>query len=196
MQGLIAEELNIKEVVFVEDETELSEISYRPNFRSLGPRFGRRMNEVAGRIAELAPGDIERLRTGETLAVAGGEIALEDLEVQRREKDDVVVAVENNLCVGLDVHLDDELIDECTAREFVNRVQNMRKEMGLQVVDRIHVGVTGEGCLERAVDRYRAYVSGETLAQDLLVGQLPVSCQFTREWQVNGLRGKIGVSRN
>ena len=128
--------------------------------------------------------------------MAGGEIALEDLEIQRRKKDDVVVAVENNLCVGLDVHLDEELIEECTAREFVNRVQNMRKEMGLNVVDRIRVGVSGEGRLERAVARYRAYVGGETLAEELLVGQLPDSCQFKREWQVNGLRGTIGILRN
>ncbi len=195
MQGLIAEELNIKEVVLVEDETELSEISYRPNFRALGPRFGKRMKEVAERIADLAPEEVERLRSGEKLSVSGGEIALEDLEIQRRKKDDVVVAVENNLCVGLDVHLDEELIDECTAREFVNRVQNMRKETGLEVVDRIHVGVLGEGCLERAVTRYRAYVSGETLAEEVLAGQLPDSCQLTREWQVNGLRGTIGISR-
>ena len=108
----------------------------------------------------------------------------------------MVVAVENNLCVGLDVHLDEELIEECTAREFVNRVQNMRKEMGLNVVDRIRVGVSGDGRLERAVARYRAYVGGETLAEELLVGQLPDSCQFKREWQVNGLRGTIGILRN
>ena len=107
----------------------------------------------------------------------------------------MVVAVESNLCVGLDVHLDEELIDECTAREFVNRVQNMRKEMGLEIVDRIHAGVLGECGLERAVTRYRAYVSGETLAEEVLVGQLPDSCLMTREWLVNGLRGTIGISR-
>lgn len=196
MQGLIAEELNIKEIVFVEDETDLSEITYGPNFRSLGPRFGKRMKEVTGRIAGLAPGEVERLRTGEKLAVAGGEIAIEDLQIRRRKKDDVVVAVENNLCVGLDVHLDEDLIDECTAREFVNRVQNMRKEMGLNVVDRILVGVIGEGRLERAVSRYRAYVGEETLAEELLMGQLPDSCQFKREWKVNGLQGTIGILRN
>ena len=82
-------------------------------------------------------------------------MTVEDLEVQRSEKDDLIVAIENNLVVGLDIHLDDDLIHECTAREFVNRVQNMRKEAGLDVSDRIEVGVEGEPDLESAVDRHR-----------------------------------------
>ncbi|MDA0748745.1 MAG: isoleucine--tRNA ligase, partial [bacterium] len=194
MRDLIADELNIKTVVLVEDETELSEVSYKPNFRTLGPRFGKQMKAVAGRVGKLTAEDIKHLRSGGTIDVADGQIGLDDLEVQRTEKPGLVVAVENNLVVGLDVQLDDDLIAECTAREFVSRVQNMRKESGLDVTDRIRIGVRGEEKLEHAVTEHRNYISGEVLAQDVLVGELPDSCLLEQEVQVNGLAGTIGIS--
>ena len=195
MTALMADELNIKEVVLVEDETEFSDISYRPNFRTLGPRFGKRMKEVGTRIGQLTAEDIELLRAGGTIAVADGEIGLDDIDVQRQEKEGVVVAIDNNLGVGLDVQLDDELIAECTAREFVNRVQNMRKDASLDVADRICIGVEGDAELERAVDQYRAYISAETLALELVVGTLPERIVLDQEWQVNNHAGKIAIAR-
>ncbi len=195
MRDLIAEELNIKEIELVEDETELSDVSYKPNFRALGPRFGKRMKEVAARVQSMTSDEMKVLRDGGFLEVADDRITLEDLEVQRSEKDDLIVAIENNLGVGLDVHLDEELITECTAREFVNRVQNMRKEAGLDVSDRIHVGVKGEANLESAVDRHRDYVSGETLATAVAIGDLTNTYSLIQEWQVNGLQGTIGICK-
>jgi isoleucyl-tRNA synthetase len=195
MTALMADELNIKEVVLVEDETEFSDISYRPNFRTLGPRFGKRMKEVGTRIGQLTAEDIELLRAGGTIAVADGEIGLDDIDVQRQEKEGVVVAIDNNLGVGLDVQLDDELIAECTAREFVNRVQTMRKDASLDVADRICIGVEGDAELERAVDQYRAYISAETLALELVVGTLPERIVLDQEWQVNNHAGKIAIAR-
>jgi len=195
MAALMADELNIKEVVLVEDETEFSEISYRPNFRALGPRFGRRMKEVGQRISQLTNEEMQLLRDGGTIAVADGEIGLDDIDIQRQEKEGVVVAIDNNLGVGLDVQLDDELISECTAREFVNRVQNMRKDAGLDVADRICIGVEGDAELEGAVAQHRAYISAETLALELEVGKLPESIVLEQEWQVNNHAGKIAIAR-
>jgi isoleucyl-tRNA synthetase len=195
MTDLIADELNIKEVVLVEDETEFSEVLYKPNFRALGPRFGKQMKEVAGRIEGLTPEELRRLQAGERLAVAGGEIGSEDVEVQRREKEGVVVAIEDNLGVGLDIHLDDGLIMECTAREFVNRVQNMRKEAGLEVVDRIRIGVCGERSLEEAVQQHREYIAAETLAVELRTGESPSEPLLEQEWTVNDLDASIGIAR-
>ena len=195
MRDLIAEELNIKEIELVEDETELSDVSYKPNFRSLGPRFGKRMKEVAARVQSLTPEEMKSLRDGGSIEVADDRVTIDDLEVQRSEKDDLIVAIENNLGVGLDVHLDEELIQECTAREFVNRVQNMRKEAGLDVSDRIEIGVQGEPNLESAVDRHRAYVSGETLATTLEVGDSSDGYSLRQELQVNGLQATIGIRK-
>ncbi len=195
MADLLADELNIKEVVLVEDETELSEVSYRPNFRVLGPRFGKQMKEVAARIQQLTAEEIETLVAGGTVAVANGEISLEDVEVQRQEKEGVVVAIDQNLGVGLDVQLDDELIVECTAREFVNRVQNMRKDADLEVADRIHVGVQGESDLLRAIEEHREYISAEILALGIRIGELPEEAFLEQEWQVNGFVGTIAIAR-
>ena len=195
MTDLLADELNVKEVVLVEDETEFSEVSYRPDFRALGPRFGKQMPEVAARIQALTTEDVHLLKSGGQLSVAGGEIGLTDIAVQRREKEGVVVALDNNLGVGLDIQLDDELIAECTAREFVNRVQNMRKDAGLDVSDRIHVWVRGDTGLEQAVEQHRGYIAAETLALALHTGDLPQEALLQQERQVNGLDGTIAIAR-
>lgn len=195
MGPLLADELNIKEVVLVEDETEFSEVSYRPNFRSLGPRFGKRMKEVGAFIGSLDSTQIAALQSGGTLDVADGQISMEDIDVQRQEKEGVVVAIDNNLGVGLDVQLDEELISECTAREFVNRVQNMRKDAGLDVADRIRIGVVGQPELERAVVLHRDYIAAETLALEIDTGSLPTDHVLEQEWQVNNYAGNIAIVR-
>ena len=192
---LIADELNIKEIVFVEDETEISHVSYKPNFRALGPRFGKRMKEVAARIGQLTPGDVKKLADGETLEIAGGPIGIDDVEVQRREREDIAVAVEGNLGVGLDIHLGEELVQECTAREFINRVQNMRKDAGLEVSDRIRVWGGAEEPVAAAVEIHRDYICAETLAVELLT-QIPSQPSLLeQEWDVNGHRTTIHIAR-
>ena len=195
MVDLLADELNIKEVVMVEDETELSEVSYRPNFRALGPRFGKRMKEVGQKIGELTAEEIAALKTGGTIAVADGEIGIDDIEVIRREKAGVVVAIDNNLGVGLDLQIDDELLAEGTAREIVNRVQNMRKDAGLEVSDRIVVGVRGEADLVAAVERHREYIAAETLALDLRTDELPDAVILQQDLQVNDYTCTVAIAR-
>ena len=182
---LIADELNVKEVVLVEDEAAISEVSYKPNFRALGPRFGKRMREAADFISSLTADQVRLLQEGGTLEAAGGSIGLGDVEVQRREREDLVVAVEENLAVGLDVHLTEELVAECGAREVVNRVQNMRKEAGLDVADRIRLWVEGSEALESWVGAFRGYVAAETLAREISVGETPGEASMTKEWEVN-----------
>lgn len=195
MSDLISDELNIKEIVMVEDETELSDVSYKPNFRALGPRFGKRMKEVGARVGALTPEDVATLQSGGSISVADGEITLDDLEVQRSEKDDLIVAVDNNLVVGLDVHLDDELISECTARELVNRIQNMRKDAGFDVADRITVGVQGEDDLEAAAKAHLEYVAGEVLAEDVVIGSIPADHGVKQDSKVNGLEGTLALRK-
>ena len=170
VSDLIADELNVKEVILVEDETEISEVSYKPNFRTLGPRFGKKMKEVGAFITRLTTEQVKQLAAGESFAVAGGQIDITDVEVQRSERDDVVVAVEENLAVGLDVHVTDELAQEGCARELVNRVQNLRKDAGLEVADRIQLWVNGSEVIVTAVDAFRDTIAAETLAEEITAG--------------------------
>ena len=195
MGDLISDELNIKEIVMVEDETELSEVSYKPNFRALGPRFGKRMKEVGAWGQAMTAADIKALKDGGSIDVADGQITIDDLEAMRSEKDELVVAVDNNLVVGLDVHLDDELIQECTARELVNRIQNMRKDAGFDVSDRISVGIQGEDGLESAAKAHRDYVAGEVLAEDVVIGSIPEGLAVRLESKVNGHEGTLALRK-
>ena len=133
--------------------------------------------------------------TGGRIEVADGEISMDDIDIQRQEKEGVVVAIDNDLGVGIDIQLDDELVSECTAREFVNRVQNMRKDAGLDVADRICVDVEGESELEKAIVQHRDYIASETLALDLKTGKLPAQATLQQEWQVNNLAGTIAITR-
>ncbi len=195
ISGLIADELNIKEVVLVEDEAEISEVSYKPNFRSLGPRFGKRMKEVGIFISGLGSDQIRGLIAGARLDVAGGDIGIDDVEVQRRERDDVVVAVDDNLCVGLDIQVTQDLRLEGFARELVNRVQNMRKDAGLDVADRIHLWIDGPDPVADAMSAHEAYVAGETLSAQTSVGTAPAGVTATRTWDVNGVECRISIAR-
>ena len=192
---LIADELNIKEIVLVEDETELSEVSYKPNFRALGPRFGKRMKEVGALIRQLGPEDVKKLAAGEALEVAGGAIGIDDVEVQRREKEGLVVAVDENLAVGLDVQLTDALVLECTAREMVNRVQNMRRDAGLDVADRIHLWVGGGDHVAECVTAHGDYVMAEVLAGSIRGPDRPDSALAQQDWDINGHQVSIALER-
>jgi isoleucyl-tRNA synthetase len=194
---LITDELNVKEVVFVDDESEISEVSYKPNFKSLGPRFGKRMKEVAGVVSQLTPEQIKSLRDGGTIDIAEGAIGFDDIEVQRREREDVVVAVENNLAVGLDVVVTEELACEGCAREVVNRVQNLRKDAGLDVADRIHLWIAGSAVVETAVTTFRDMIAAETLATQITVGSLPDGggTALTKDLEVNDEDCTIGLQR-
>ena len=189
------DELNVKEIVMVEDDTELSEVSYKPNFRSLGPRFGKRMGEVTAYLHNLSADEVVRLNAGEGLAVAGGEITIDDVEIQRREREDVLVAFEDNLGVGLDIHLSEELILEGNAREIVNRIQSMRKEAELAVTDRIRLSVRGEAEVMAAVEQHRSYVCTETLALDLVTDDLPAQALLQRTWDINAHEAVIALEK-
>ena len=195
MATLIADELNIKEVELVDDAAAFSDESFRPNFPALGPRFGKKMKEVTRRIQELTNEELTTLRSGKALEVAGGQVTLDDIDIQRRGKDDMVVTIDNNLGVGLDVHLDEDLVFECTAREFVNRVQNMRKDAGLQVSDRIKVGVRGDDELEEAIDLHSDYVAEETLSLEVLTGSVPSNALSQQDFEINGHEGSISIFR-
>ena len=106
-----------------------------------------------------------------------------------------MVAIDNNLGVGLDVQLDDELVAEGVAREIVNRVQNMRKDAGLEVSDRIRIGVQGEAGLLEAIGQHREYIAAETLALELSAGALPDSVVLQQELQVNDYACTIAIAR-
>ncbi|HKB87577.1 MAG TPA: isoleucine--tRNA ligase [Ignavibacteriaceae bacterium] len=171
MKKVILEEVNIKELIILKDDAEIVNKSAKPNFKSIGPKFGKNVNKAAGKIKELDKEDISKLERGDEVKIEinGEEFAIkpEDVEIISSEIEGWLVENEGGVTVALDTELDGSLVSEGLAREFVNRVQNMRKDSGFEVTDKIKIDYNGSDKLIDAVDAFKDYVSNETLAEEL-----------------------------
>jgi isoleucyl-tRNA synthetase len=167
--ALIADELNVKSVEVGADETALVVLSAKCDFKKLGPRLGARMKEVAAAVATLDSASVERLLAGETLEVAGEPLVADDVVVQRTSLPGTVVESAGELAVSLDTSEDDDLVAEGLARELVSRIQQLRRDQGLSVTDRVVVGYrTDDPLLVAAIERHRAWIGNEVLADRLV----------------------------
>jgi isoleucyl-tRNA synthetase len=170
--GIIAEELNVKVIEFSANEDEVVHRSAKANFKVLGPKLGKLMKEAAGQVAKLTSADISSLELGgsATLTFSDGselEIGADDLMIQRKEKEGMTVANEGDVTIALDTKLSRELEEEGFAREFVSRVQNMRKEMDFEVSDRIVVKYSLDSDFKGALVNFKDYICNEVLAVEL-----------------------------
>jgi len=168
MEEIIREELNVKKVVFRDDEEDLVEYQAKANFRVLGKELGKDMKEGAAAVEKLAAKQIAALLGGSTIViqVAGRTIELtkDKLDVRRIEKASLRVVNEGTLTVALDAEINQSLLDEGNARDLIRGVQTLRKDSGLAVTDRIELSVHGSAELRRAFDAFGTFVSGETPA--------------------------------
>ncbi len=162
--ALITDELNVKEVEVVADETELCQISFKANFKTLGKKCGAKMKAVAAAIAALPSfTSTSNLR----LNIEGIDVDAEDVVVTRSSKPGLVVASQGAIVVGLETALNPELIAEGNAREFVSHVQAMRKEADFEVTQRIVVTVAADTEMKAALAAHLDYVKNETLATEV-----------------------------
>ena len=188
LSDIILDELNVKEMVFDEHETRLAELKGKADFKRLGPRFGAMVKAVAAAIAELGAEDIEVLAEGNPvkIVVDGEEVELEsgDVLIERIPREGLVVASEDDLVVAIETALTDELESEGLAREFVNKVQNMRKTAGLEVTQRIRTEYRGDSDVDGAVEAFAAYVAAETLSLECV--HVETMSEGAGEWDLNG----------
>ena len=168
LQDVIADELNVREVGFSTHETELATLSAKADFKKLGKKLGPKMKLAAEAIRTLTAHQIEEILGGGAVVVhLDGEplsVTREELLIERSPKPDVAVAAAGELIVALDTKLDDDLVREGLAREFVNRVQNLRKTMDLEISQRIKLTATGNAAAVAALGAHRETVQAETLA--------------------------------
>jgi isoleucyl-tRNA synthetase len=199
--NVVRDELNVREITFVADPTELVRYRAEPNFAVLGPKFGPLARSVAEAVRGLGNAELSSWRAGEAgLAV---EVSGERLEVpadavllKEEPPQGFVVQSDGGVVVGLDTELDDELRAEGTARELVNRIQRLRRDAGLELDDRICLGIFGAPEIALAAEAHREYIAGEVLAVEVEIGQqLPKSDNYahTRELQLDGREAVIGV---
>ena len=170
MEDTIAEELNVKKVIFHEREDELVEYKAKANFRVLGKQLGSKMKMAAQEISKLSNDQISAILDGQSLSITLGEenidLNAENVLVERIEKEDLKVINDGTLTVGLDTKITDELQKEGYARDLVRGIQNLRKESGFSVTDRIKLNVGGTEELKSAFSLFRDFIMGETLATE------------------------------
>lgn len=170
VQDVICEELNIKTIEYVSDDAGIVRRSTKANFKVMGKKYGKNMKDAANVIRTFTNDDVRTLQRGGGINIAVNneqyEVTLDDVEVLSEDIEGWLVASESTLTVALDTELNPELIAEGTAREFVNRVQTLRKSSGLEVTDRIIISVYAPN-IQQPLEQMSEYICAETLATEL-----------------------------
>lgn len=197
VEEIIKDELNVKSVEYVDAAKSDGVVrrKAKPNFKSIGPRFGKQAKAAAAAITAISSADITVLQAAGTLTLTAGNdsfvVFAEDVEIIHENIEGWLVASEGPVTVALDTELDASLISEGLAREFVNRVQTLRKESGLDVTDRIRLVYEAETELATALEAQRQYVMSETLAVELEHG----SVEEMSAVDINGIACRIAAHR-
>ena len=168
VKKLILNEVNVKEIKFVDDSAGILVKRVKPDFKKLGPKCGKSMKEVAALLQNMNQENISEFeKTGSfTLNIAGTNVVVEktDVEIQSEDIPGWLVANNDNLTVALDITITDNLLKEGIAREFVNRIQNLRKAAGFDITDKIKVKIEQLDVISGAVNTYADYIAAQTLA--------------------------------
>jgi isoleucyl-tRNA synthetase len=185
LDALLLDELNIKELILTENEEDLVQLSAQANFRVLGKRLGKRMKAVAESIKDLDIEEIRKLQDGGTVTLhdTDGEVTLtlEDILIKRSQREGLLVESSGSITLGLDTELNESLIKEGFAREFVNRVQHMRKGQNFALMDRILISYESSDVVGAALNAHQKFVCTETLCEQLLLEENQGS-----KWEING----------
>jgi len=173
VSNLIASEVNVKEIELINDTSGILIKNIKPNFKVLGPKFGKNMRYVGAAIQKLSEKDIESIEKNGKLSIdingAIETILLDEVEITTEDIEGWLVANQGNLTVALDVSINEALKNEGIARELVNRIQNLRKEKGLEVTDKIRITLKKDGVIDKAVESNATYIKNETLAKELVL---------------------------
>ena len=170
---LIQSEINVKSIELLDDASDILVKEIKPNFKTLGPRFGKNMKGVVAQIHQLSEGQIKELEANQSIEITIEEVAtiLEptDVVIESKDIEGWLVANGNGLTVALDIQLDDTLVEEGIARELVNRIQNLRKDSGLEVTDKIILYLKEDVTLNNVFERHLDYIKQETLTEKVIV---------------------------
>ncbi len=197
MKNLITDELNVKQIKYVNDEKELMTRKAEPVFKNLGPKFGKAVNNTAEIIRSFSETEIDHIlqNGGERLVVDNHEavISADDITVTSINKPGLVACTEGDLTIALETTITEDLLYEGLAREFVNRVQNMRKEAGFEVTDRIRIYAQASPAMSKAIENQSQYIKMETLCEEIKLGKLDGS--YKKDWKIGDEILTIGIMK-
>jgi isoleucyl-tRNA synthetase len=198
MRDVILEEVNIKELVVLEDDSAIVNKSAKPNFKVVGPKYGKMVKALTNAIKEMSKDQIIEIeKTGElelTIESQNVKISREDVEIVNHEIEGWIVESQEGVTVAIDTELTEELIAEGYAREFVNRIQNMRKDAGFDVIDRITISFLSDEKLNAYINKFSDYVSAEVLADNLDSNNQIEG--FKQEWKIGDFDCTITIAKS
>jgi isoleucyl-tRNA synthetase len=198
MKSVILEEINIKELVVLEDDSSIVNKSAKANFKNIGPKFGKLVKTIAAEITKFTKEEIAKLEKENKITINVNsdsvELTNEDVEIINSEIEGWVVETEDSITVALDSELTEDLIAEGFAREFVNRIQNMRKDAGFEVMDRIKIVFNTDEKLSAYINQFSDYIMTETLADFIDNGDAEVG--YNQSWELGEFECTISVARS
>lgn len=198
MKDVILEEVNIKELEILDDDSTLVHKSAKANFKTIGPKFGKNVKAVAEKIKNFTSTEISLIEKGDSVAVEiNGEslsVSKDDVEILSEQISGWIVESESGVTVAVDTHLTPELISEGLAREFVNRIQNMRKDAGFQVTDKINIAFSGNSDFKTAINSFTKYIAVETLAEKIET-KVEFNGGFVQDWKIGEDEIKIKIEK-
>jgi isoleucyl-tRNA synthetase len=199
VRDLVLAEVNVKEVEYIDDTSSVLVKKIKPDFKKLGPRYGKLMKDITNAVTALSPADISAFEASGThsMMLGGEEVALSlaDVEIISEDIPGWQVANEGRLTVALDVTVSDELRYEGIAREFVNRIQNIRKEFGFDVTDKISVLIEDKEFVREAVKRHSGYIGSQTLATSVGLS-VSVNDAGALDVEIDDVIVKVSITKN
>ncbi len=196
-QEIIEDELNVKKVVFTDEVREFTTYTFKPQLRTVGPKYGKQLGGIQKYLGSVDGNDamdILKEKGALTFDVDGTEVSLaeEDLLIDMKQKEGYVTEADNTVTVILDTNLTEELIEEGFMYEVISKVQTMRKDSGFEVMDHIKVYINGNDRIAEVVKKNENAISVKVLADEIVYG---ASCDGAKNWNVNGEDVTIGVQK-
>ena len=197
-RNIIEDELNVKNVDFTDDVREFTTYNFKPQLRTVGPKYGKVLGKIKEALAGLdGNAAMDTLKSEGVLKFDfdGTEVVLseEDLLIEMSQKEGYVEQSDNKITVVFDTNLTPELVEEGMVRELISKIQTMRKDAGFEVMDKIAIYLEGNDVLAKYLTDNQDYVMKETMADTVSVGSV---AGFTKEWDINGEHVTLGVEKH
>jgi isoleucyl-tRNA synthetase len=196
-KNIIADELNVKQVVFKDDLGDFTDYTFKPQLKTVGPKYGKLLNGIRAHLSGINGREaMKELESTGSLSfdIDGQSVVLskEDLLIDTAQMEGYVTEADNQVTVVLDTNLSDELIEEGFVREIISKVQTMRKEAGFEVMDKIVVSVSGNDRIADLMKKYQDEILGDVMASGVLYNEVK---GYTKEWNINGETVTLGVEK-